>query len=97
VAIAKALAAGPGLLIADEAVSALDVPLRKDVLALLNTIRAERNIGLLFISHDLKLVAQYADRVLVMEEGQIVEEGPASQVLSKPKSEMGKRLVATEK
>ncbi|SEP56321.1 ATP-binding cassette domain-containing protein [Neolewinella agarilytica] len=96
VAIAKALAAGPGLLIADEAVSALDVPLRKDILALLNTIRQERNIGLLFISHDLKLVAQYADRVLVMEAGQIVEEGPAGQVLAKPESEMGKRLVATK-
>lgn len=93
VAIAKALAAGPGLLIADEAVSALDVPLRKDVLALLNSIRQERNIGLLFISHDLRLVAQYADRVLIMEEGQIVEEGPARQVLSNPESEMGKRLV----
>lgn len=94
VAIAKALAAGPGLLIADEAVSALDVPLRIDILALLNTIRKERNIGLLFISHDLKLVAQYADRVLIMDEGQIVEEGLASQVLAKPESEMGKRLVA---
>jgi len=94
VAIARALAAGPGLLIADEAVSALDVPLRADVLDLLDSIRRRRNIGLLFISHDLRLVARRADRVLVMEAGRIVEEGPAKRVLEQPESEMGRRLTA---
>jgi peptide/nickel transport system ATP-binding protein len=94
VAIARALAGRPTVLICDEAVSALDVPLRKDVLDLLDVIRRERGISLLFISHDLALVADRADRVVIMDAGRIVESGPADAVLAKPKSEMGKRLVA---
>lgn len=94
VAIARALAGRPTVLIADEAVSALDAPLRQDVLDLLQHICQEQQIGLLFISHDLGLVAERADRVIIMDKGQIVENGPASVVFKKPASEMGKRLLA---
>lgn len=93
VAIARALAANPTVLIADEAVSALDAPLRKDILGLLDTLRKEQGIALIFISHDLKLVANWADRVIIMDRGRIVEEGKASLVFSAPKSKMGKRLI----
>ncbi|MBC6993547.1 ABC transporter ATP-binding protein [Neolewinella lacunae] len=94
VAIARALAADPSLLIADEAVSALDVPLRADVLDLFDHIRHAHRLGLLFISHDLGLVAERADRVIVMDGGRIVESGPPAQVLTQPSSSMGQRLVA---
>jgi len=94
VAIARALAAQPKLLIADEAVSALDAPLRIEVLTLLNQLRKTSGFGLLFISHDLDLVAEWADRVLIMDGGQIVEAGKAKDILGTPTSEMGKRLVA---
>jgi len=94
VAIARALAARPTVLIADEAVSALDAPLRRDVLDLLDYIRTEQNIALLFISHDLALVAERADRVLIMDKGRVVEQGNAATVFAAPISEMGKRLVA---
>ncbi|MFT4749601.1 MAG: ABC-type glutathione transport system ATPase component [Bdellovibrionota bacterium] len=97
VAIARALAANPTVLIADEAVSALDVPLRKEVLDLLNELRREQGIALLFISHDLKLVAERADRVIIMKDGRIVEEGPAAEVFAAPISTMGKRLVEASK
>ncbi|WP_020569986.1 ATP-binding cassette domain-containing protein [Neolewinella persica] len=94
VAIARALAGRPTILIADEAVSALDAPLRRDVLDLLQNICREQQIGLLFISHDLGLVAERADRVIIMDQGQIVETGPAATVFRQPASEMGKRLLA---
>jgi len=96
VAIARALAANPTVLIADEAVSALDAPLRRDILDLLDDIRREQGIALLFISHDLALVAERADRVLIMDGGEIVESGLAKEVFAEPVSEMGRRLVAAE-
>ena len=94
VAIARALAARPRLLIADEAVSALDAPLRVSILDLLDKIRREQGIGLLFITHDLRLVAERADRVIIMENGSIVEEGRAGAVLSNPQSSLAQALVA---
>ena len=94
VAIARALAGRPTVLIADEAVSALDAPLRRDVLDLLQKICREQQIGLLFISHDLGLVAERADRVIIMDKGLIVEIGTATSVFQQPASEMGKRLLA---
>jgi peptide/nickel transport system ATP-binding protein len=97
VAIARALAANPSVLIADEAVSALDAPLRKDILDLLDGLRKEQGIALLFISHDLQLVAERADRVIIMDRGRIAEQGPATRVFSAPASEMGKRLVEAGK
>ena len=83
--IAMALAAGPRLLIADEPTTALDVTVQKQILDLLDRLRRELKLGLLFITHDLGVVAQVADRVAVMYAGRIIEEGPAREVLAKPR------------
>jgi oligopeptide/dipeptide ABC transporter ATP-binding protein len=82
--IAMALAGGPRLLIADEPTTALDVTVQKQILELLDRLRRELQLGLLFITHDLGVVAQVADRVVVMYAGRIVEEGPAREVLRAP-------------
>jgi len=82
--IAMALAAGPRLLIADEPTTALDVTVQKQILDLLDRLRRELRLGLLFITHDLGVVRQVADRVAVMYAGRIIEEGPARQVLASP-------------
>ena len=82
--IAMALAAGPRLLIADEPTTALDVTVQKQILDLLDGLRRELQVGLLFITHDLGVVAQVAERVAVMYAGRIIEEGPAQNVLAKP-------------
>jgi oligopeptide/dipeptide ABC transporter ATP-binding protein len=83
--IAMALAAGPKLLIADEPTTALDVTIQKQILNLLDRLRRELKLGLLFITHDLGIVAQVAERVAVMYAGRIIEEGPARNVLAKPR------------
>jgi oligopeptide/dipeptide ABC transporter ATP-binding protein len=82
--IAMALAAGPRLLIADEPTTALDVTVQKQILELLDHLRRELQLGLLFITHDLGVVAQVAERVAVMYAGRIVEHGPAREVLLAP-------------
>jgi len=83
--IAMALTAGPRLLIADEPTTALDVTVQKQILDLLDRLRRELKLGLLFITHDLGVVAQVAERVAVMYAGRIIEEGPAPEVLAKPR------------
>jgi len=83
--IAMALAAGPRLLIADEPTTALDVTVQKQILELLARLRGELGLTLLFITHDLGVVAQVADRIAVMYAGRIVEEGPANEVLRRPR------------
>jgi oligopeptide/dipeptide ABC transporter ATP-binding protein len=92
--IAMALAAGPKLLIADEPTTALDVTVQKQILDLLNRLRRELKLGLLFITHDLGVVAQVADRVAVMYAGRIVEEGPAAEVLRAPRHPYTQGLLA---
>jgi oligopeptide/dipeptide ABC transporter ATP-binding protein len=92
--IAMALAAGPKLLIADEPTRALDVTVQKQILDLLDRLRRELKLGLVFITHDLGVVAQVADRVAVMYAGRIVEEGPAAEVLRAPRHPYTQGLLA---
>jgi oligopeptide/dipeptide ABC transporter ATP-binding protein len=83
--IAMALAAGPRVLIADEPTTALDVTVQRQILELLAKLRRELQLSLIFITHDLGVVAQIADRIMVMYAGRIVEEGPATEVLRRPR------------
>ena len=83
--IGMALAAGPRLVIADEPTTALDVTVQKQILELLARLGRELGLALLFITHDLGVVAQVADRLAVMYAGRIVEEGPANEVLRAPR------------
>jgi peptide/nickel transport system ATP-binding protein len=93
IAIARALAMKPSVLVADEAVSALDVSVQAQVLELLNQIQADLDLGILFITHDLRVAAQICDDIVVMKSGQIVEKGPAGVVLSKPEAEYTRSLI----
>jgi peptide/nickel transport system ATP-binding protein len=85
VMIAIALAGRPSLLIADEPTTALDVTVEAQILKLIAAKRAELGMSLLYISHDLKVVADVADRIAVMYAGRIVEEGPAEEIVNRPK------------
>ncbi|NGN65847.1 ABC transporter ATP-binding protein, partial [Streptomyces sp. A7024] len=94
VVIAGALAAEPRLLLADEATSALDVTTQAEILALLRGVRAERELGMLFITHDLHLAAAYCDRVYVMYAGAVVEEQPADALFDRPRHPYTRGLLA---
>jgi peptide/nickel transport system ATP-binding protein len=84
VAIARAIVRRPALVVADEPVSALDMTVQKQILTLIRTLQAERGFACLFISHDLGAVAEVADRVLVMQDGAIVEQGPRDAIFDAP-------------
>ncbi|MDO9316174.1 MAG: ABC transporter ATP-binding protein [Burkholderiaceae bacterium] len=94
IAIARALAMRPRLLVADEPVSALDVSVQAQVLALFAAVRREFSLSMVFITHDLRVAAQMCDRVAVMRRGEIVEIGEAARVLGDPRHEYTQALVA---
>lgn len=94
VMIAIALAAEPELLLADEPTTALDVTVQAGILKLVARIREERGLAMLWISHDLGVIAQVCDRVLVMDQGKVVEEGRVLDVLRAPRSQAAQRLLA---
>ncbi len=95
VMIAMAIACKPKLLIADEPTTALDVTVQKEIIELIKELQAETKMGLLFISHDLSLVSEIADRVIVMYKGNIVEQGTANQIFKAPKDDYTKALLAS--
>lgn len=94
IVIARALALNPGLLVCDESVSALDVSVQAQVLNLLNDLKKELELTMLFISHDLSVVRYMSDRIMVMQAGKIVESGESEEVYHHPKSEYTKSLLA---
>lgn len=94
VMIAMAMSCQPGLLIADEPTTALDVTVQKAILDLMAKLRAELHSSILFITHDLAVIAEIADRVLVMFNGKIVEEGTVDAIFSKPQHPYTKSLLA---
>ena len=92
-AIARALAVEPGLLICDEATSALDVTVQSQIIGLLQKLKEEMGLSILLICHDLALVQNFCDYVLVMYQGMIVEEGTPDEVIMHPKEEYTKLLI----
>jgi ABC-type oligopeptide transport system ATPase subunit len=96
IAIARAMAVRPRLIVADEPLSSLDMSVQAQILDLLVSLKASRNLGLVLISHDLNVVDAIADRVIVMYLGSIVEAGPTRQVLGNPSNDYTRSLLAAK-
>ncbi|MFB2593796.1 ABC transporter ATP-binding protein [Paracoccus sp. p4-l81] len=96
VMIAMALANGPDLLIADEPTTALDVTIQAQILDLLAELKSSENLSMLFISHDLNIVRRIADRVCVMKDGEIVEQGPTAEIFANPRHPYTQKLLAAQ-
>jgi microcin C transport system ATP-binding protein len=94
IAIARAMALDPKFVVLDEPTSALDMSVQVQIVALLRDLQARRKLGYLFISHDLKVVRAMAHRVLVMQNGKVVEEGPAEEIFSRPREAYTQALLA---
>ncbi len=96
VMIAMALANGPDLLIADEPTTALDVTIQAQILDLLAELKSAENMSMLFITHDLAIVRRIADRVCVMQDGEIVEQGPTEEIFTNPRHPYTVKLLSAE-
>lgn len=94
ISIARALALEPTIIVADEPVSALDVSVQATVLNLLKDIQEERELAMIFVSHDMAVVEFMADDVAVLYKGALVEQGPAKRIFAKPEEEYTKKLLA---
>jgi len=94
ICIARALAVKPKLIVCDEPTSALDVSVQKQIIELLKTLQQRQGLSYLFISHDLAVVAELADDIAVMYQGKIVEQGPAEQVIRRPRQPYTQQLLA---
>ena len=94
-AIARAIASSPRVLLCDEITSALDVSSQAQILALLSFLRREKNMSMIFVSHDLAVVSTLCDRIIVMHGGKIVEEGETERIISSPQNEYTKELTAS--
>ena len=93
IAIARALMLDPQVLICDEAVSALDVSVQSQTLELLDTIQSNLSLGMIFITHDLRVAARICDQILVMRNGRVVEHGPVQDIMEAPRNEYTKQLI----
>jgi peptide/nickel transport system ATP-binding protein len=93
ICIARALAVDPEILIADEAVSALDVSIQAQILSLLDDVQQRLNLTLVFITHDLRVAAQICNRVVVLQSGRVVEHGPLADVFQNPRHEYTRALL----
>ena len=96
VMIAAALACRPDILIADEPTTALDVTVQAEILRLLERLRAERELAMIIVSHDLGVVAEVCDRVVVMKDGRVVETGAMTEVLERPREDYTRQLVGSQ-
>ena len=92
--IARALAVKPQVLICDEIVSALDVSIQAKILNLINSLVQEQNLAILFITHDLNVVKAFADYIIVLSKGKIVETGAAQEIMESPGHEYTKTLIS---
>ncbi|HAQ60085.1 MAG TPA: ABC transporter ATP-binding protein, partial [Microbacterium sp.] len=93
IALARAIVHGPRVLVGDEPLSALDVTVRAQILALLKKLRDEQGMALLLVSHDIGVVQNVCDTVVVMKDGRVVEEGPTERVLLEPQVAYTRRLL----
>lgn len=94
VSIGQALITGPGFLVADEPVSALDVTIQAQIMELLQSLQEELHLAYLFISHDINVVYQMCDRIMVMQEGRIIEIGETEEIFCHPKEAYTKLLLS---
>ncbi|MEM9248255.1 MAG: ABC transporter ATP-binding protein [Pseudomonadota bacterium] len=94
IGIARALALEPQILVADEPVSALDVSIQAQILRLLDEIRDQMNLSMVFITHDLRVAAQVCDRIAVMQRGEVIEVGPTGELFANPQADYTRELLA---